>query len=312
MSNKTILKSLKKLEMSKLDVSLAIVKEYKKNRSSIYNILYVPIDKPLERRLRNIVINKLNGANQVEEYSLDCPEPEEDLVWSIDNDSTDFSLILDKLKDLNPEVDKIASVEELVTNAKAYLIILRDANEIQIVAFKLIPENWKMKKSRDFIALLFKENRFEDLEDKNIFSISNSIDFFYYDKLVFILSKKSFEKGLNYREGMLAKALDMYNEVEELDIFIGFEILKEKVGNNSRYLRKIAVIKSLGHYKDVNFIKALREISNEEEWEITFKNNKIVVTEGNLESILSILQNKRLHSRLTKEYFDVDGKANKI
>lgn len=246
MSNK-ILRNLKSLALNKANVYLVIVKEYKKERISHYDLKYVPLEDNLESRLRNIIISRINRSNSVEEYSFDCQEPEGDQVRSIEYEQTDFYRIFETLQNLNPEVDVIENVEELM-KAKSYMIVLRNRKGIQVIGFKTLPENWKMRQSKGLIPLLFKENRFEDLEEDNIFSISNSLDIIYYDELLFILSKKEFEKGLNFREGMINNANLMYEEVRKLNLFVNIEVLTNKVSNNQRYLRKVATIRNLGHY----------------------------------------------------------------
>jgi hypothetical protein len=297
---------LKGLDLSRADVSLAIVREYKRQRVSQYNVQYVKIDTALENRLRNIVIRKIQVANTFEPYEFDCPEPVEDQVRAINSDSTDFHRIFEILEPLNPEENTIDDIEELL-KAKAYLIIVRDDNGIQAIGFKTLPENWKMKKNKGLIPLLFRENRFEDLEQENVFSISGTIDVIYHDEALFILSKKEFETGLNFRDGMLAKAEELYTELRTSNLLVNIEILTNKVGNNQRYLRKLATIKNLGYYQDATYLERLRQVSESANWGIEFQNGQIVITEDNLEAVLTVLQNKRLHSQLTEETFDVDS-----
>lgn len=306
MPNRTKLRNLKQLNLSRSSVSLAIVKEYKVDRVSHYDLKYVPIEGRLERRLRNIITSQIDRSNSVEDYTYDCPEPEADQVRGIDYDETDFYRISEILEELNPEEDIIQDVDELV-KAKAYIIILRNREGIQVVGFKTLPENWKMKNSRGLIPLLFSENSFKDLEEDNVFSISSFIDLFYYDETLFILSKREFEKGLNYREGMLDNATELYQEVQSLNLFANLDILTNKVGNNQRYLRKIATIRNLGHFRNPVFIQRLQQLSAAKGWNISFENGQIVFTEENLDDILTLLQNKRLHSELTDEDFDVES-----
>jgi len=298
--------ALKNLDLQNADVYLAIVKEYKKNRESRYNVSYVPINPRLGNRLRNIVVQKINSVNTFEDYAFDCPEPEEDQVRAINYTETDFYRIFGQLQDLNPEENVIGNVDELV-KAKAYLIILRNEVGIQVVGFKTLPENWKMKRDRGLISLLYRENRFEDLGEENVFNISSSIDLTYFNEALFIFSKKNFESGLNFREGMLAKANELYDEVRESNFFVYVEILVNRVGNNQRYLRKIATIKNLDYYKNYEFLQRLRRISSEKNWGIEFREEQIVITEETLDDILTLLQNKRLFSELTDETFDVDS-----
>ncbi len=298
--------NLKGLDLSNSTVSLAIIKEYKKQRISNYNIKYVPVDERLENRLRDILLRKIEQSNSVEEYSFDCPEPEGGQIRAINSEETDFGKVSEILNDLNPEENIIEDVEELIL-AKSYIIILRIDTEIKVVGFKKLPENWKMKKNKGLIPLLFKENRFEDLEEENVFSISGTIDFLYFNELLFILSKKAFETGMNFREGMISKANEFYEEAQEINLFVNIDILSEKVGDNQRYLRKIATIKNLGYYRDQLFLTNFKEVSRLKNWGIEFQNEQIVITEEKLDAILTILQNKRLHSDLTEEDFDVES-----
>lgn len=302
--SRRVLNSLKRENLNNADVQLAVIKEYKRDRVSQYDIDFVRINGPLQNRLRNIVIRKIENSNEIENYNYDAPEPEEDLVNTISYEETDFFRIMEQLVALNPEEDMIEDVNELV-KAKAYVIILRVRDEIKVVGFKTLPENWKMKRAKGLIPLFWNEDRFEDLEQENVFSISNTIDFLYYNEMLFILSKRNFEQGLNFREGMINKADLMYQEVRDLNLFVNMEILTARVGNNQRYLRKIATIRNLGHYQNPQFLQRMREIVEAKGWNIGFENGQIVFTDETLDDILTLLQNKRLHSLITEEDFDV-------
>lgn len=306
MTNQEKFNELKVLNLNASFVSLAIVKEYKRDRISHYNIEYVEIEKELETRLRNILVSRIEKAGSFEEYSFDCPEPEEDLVRTIPYESTDFYKIMESLVNLNPEEDKVDSVEDLV-KAKSYIILLSNDEGIQLAGFKAIPENWKLKKSKGLIPLLFENNTFKDLDTDNVFSISSTVDFLFYKELLFILSKKAFEQGMNFRDGMIAKANALYQETEELNLFVNINILKDRVGNNQRYLRKLATIKNLGYYKDQNYLTKFKAINEAKNWGIEFDNGQIVITDESLDDMLTVLQNKRLHSELSEEDFDVES-----
>lgn len=299
-------KKLKKVQVSDLFVTLAILREYKKDRTSKYIPKYIKINQKLEKKLKSIVVRIISEANAYDEYTFDCPEPEADKVRFINYAETDFIKIFDKLKDMNPETDTIENIEDLY-KSKAYLIILRDKSGIQIIGYKNLPESWKMKKDKGLIPLLFKDNRFEDLETENVFSISTYLDFIYYKDVLFILSKKEFEKGLNFREGMIAKADELYLDFDNMNLIENLEILKEKVGNNQRFLRKVATVKNLGYYKDNIFMKKLAEVNTKRNFNLTFNNGAIVVTEDNFEDILTLLSDKRLLSELTAHIYDVES-----
>lgn len=305
MPNNEALQNLKQFNFVSSDVGLVIVREYKRERASRYTLKYVKTDDSLQMKLRGIVSRQVQQANTIEDYSFDCPEPEEDQVRTISSVGTDFNVILDRLSDLDPEQDTIEGLDELVS-AKAYIIVFRDQAGIKVAAFRTLPENWKLRKSKGLIPLLFKENRFEDLEDDNIFSISNSVDFIYFQDLLFVLSKSGFERGLNFREGLLSRADELYAEAAQLRIFVNLDLLRDRVGNNLRYLRKLAIILDLGHFRESSFLSRMESLSTEKGWGVEFNGGQILLTEGTLDVVLTILQNKRLHSEITYDDFDVD------
>jgi len=306
MTNEEALVGLKAINFDDCHVSLAIVKEYKRDRVSHYNVKYVQINPKLEGRLKRIVKKRIESSNTVEEYSFDCPEPEADHVKVISYEETDFYQIYEKLIPLNPEEDIVESEEELI-KAKSYMIIIRNGESIQTIGFRTLPENWKMKKAKGLIPLMYIDNRFEDLDSNPVFSIANSIDFIYFSEYLFVLSKKSFEAGLNFRKGMIEKSEEFYREAEDIDLFLNIDILKQKVGDNQRHLKKIATIKNLGYYNNQMFLTNFKALSEAKNWGIGFENGHIVITEDKLDAILTVLQNKRLHSELTEEDFDVES-----
>lgn len=306
-SHKKALRQLKAANLKSANVTLAVVKEYKKDRVSQYTVKYVKVNEKLEGRLRAIVLDQINKSKVVEEYAYDSPEPEADQVSAVGFEETDFYRIYKQLRALNPEEDVVEKVEEL-TKSKAYMIILRNESGIQVVGFKTLPENWKMKRDKGLIPLLFRENRFEDLENDNVFSVSRGVDLFFFNETLFVISKKNFESGLNFRSGMLKHAEELYSEIASIKMFVNIDLLQEKVGNNQRYLRKIATIRNLGHYKNLKYLHKLRELSKRKEWNIQFDGEKIVITEENIDDVLILLQDKRLFSELTEGDYDVEFK----
>ena len=306
MNSQDILHQLKKTDLAKFDISLAIVKEYKRQRKSHYNISYVPVNKPLEEKLREIMTGHIISANTITDYSYDESESTDTELQSINYKETDFEKIFEKLLPLNPEQDIVANEDELV-RAKSYMIILSEDGDIKTIGFRVLPENWKAKKAKGLIAMMYRDCRLEDLDSNPIFSIAKNIDFIFHNNYLLIISKKLFEAGLNFRDGMLRKADEFYKEVIESDLFINVDVLKRRVSDNLRYLKKIATVKNLGFYNDANFIQKMESLSDSKSWDISFQDGKIVLNENNLDDVLSILQNKRLHSELTEQDFDVDS-----
>jgi hypothetical protein len=69
----------------------------------------------------------------------------------------------------------------------------------------------------------------------------------------------------------------------------------------------LATIKNLGYYKDQNYLTKFKAVNEAKNWGIEFDNGQIVITDETLDDVLTVLQNKRLHSELSEEDFDVEG-----
>jgi hypothetical protein len=309
MKPKTIKQKYSELKKETFDTfifQLAIIKEYKRDRQSHYNIKYVDIDNKLCKRLCIIIKNCIQESNSFEEYKVDGAENEVGEIKGLNYEETDYYKIHEILMKVQPQDAHVSGIDELV-QAKAYLIVVRDKDKIVASGYKVLPENWKLKKDKGLIPLLFKNNKFEDIDEVPVFSISKVMDFIFYQDALFILSKKFFEIGLNFREGMKAKAAIFYESIDKLGLIKNIDILKNLVGDNQKFLRKLTIIENLGLYKKPEFIKKVITTSKKNKWNIEFINGQFVLSEDNIETLLSMLQNKRLYSELTNEFFDVDS-----
>ena len=74
--------------------------------------------------------------------------------------------------------------------------------------------------------------------------------------------------------------------------------LAEKLGKNDATVSRWCANVSQPSLETLSAIKG---------WNITFENGQIVFTDDTLDDILTILQNKRFHSELTDEDFDVES-----
>ena len=298
------LKVLKATNFSRARVSLVVLEKYISQRVAHYRLKNVQTNDPLKTRLHQIVLDKIEATGHTRKYTVDAQEPDEDEACLISVADTDFEGIYEQLLDMNPEEDRVENAEELAS-AKAYMIVLTMSNDQRVIGLRKIPESWKLKSERGLIQVLFRENRFEDLTEGNVFSISNTVDMLFFNDRLFIYSLKAFENLLNFRDAMIATAQSLYDEAQELEVFTNVDMLQERVTNNRRYLRKISVIQTLGYFRDPAFIQRLKAVNIAKGWNIQFENDQITFTEETIDTILTVLQDKRLHSELTDQDFDV-------
>src|SRR6266496_1262567 len=98
------------------------------------------------------------------------------------------------------------------------------------------------------------------------------------------------------------------NEFKKFRIITDVELMRTKIGTRLSYLRKISMIKKNGYYKQKTFLNGVKKVSKEMGWDVRYDGDRIVVTEQNLDLILTLLNNDRLASLINQEIFDVEVK----
>ena len=93
-----------------------------------------------------------------------------------------------------------------------------------------------------------------------------------------------------------------------LGIFKDVEPIRKTVGSNLHLLRKISAIQKSGYYKDKGFLKQLINVSKSENWPLIFENEMIVISDDNVDLVLTLLNNSRLKSPINAEVFDASVK----
>jgi hypothetical protein len=127
--------------------------------------------------------------------------------------------------------------------------------------------------------------------------------------VIFIADKKNFEAALNFREGMEKNRDEIVKEFKQANLFVDADEISNMVGNNIKRLRKLSQVKKAGYYKEKNFLQNLKQVNEDENWGIQYSDDgKLIVTEEDIETVLTVLNNSRLKSPINQESFDVDVK----
>lgn len=294
-------KRLKKFDFDKATISFWIVNRHLYNREAAYSILNVNIDEKLPLKLGRIVRNKVENSNEYTEYDFLTVDNDQQLL-TLSAGETDFIQIFDQIQK-GTDNDKVKSNEDLAT-AWGYVIKIKDQKS-EILAFKKLPEKWDLKKRNPIINTIFRDQKFIDLEEDEIFKIQQDIDFVCFDDVLFILNKKQFELGLNFREGMKKNRDIILDELVKLNIVSDIAPIKDRVGDNLRHLRQISTIHKNGYFKHPDFMEKLRKINKQEGWGLTFEKGVIKVDDSNIGLVLTVLNKDRLKDLIEGETFDV-------
>jgi hypothetical protein len=303
---KRLLKKIKTLDWNRASVSLYLVKRELVHREATYDVLQVNVDVKLRKKLRGIASGKIQQSNAAVEYEFNTADLDDNLL-GIATSETDFQSIIDVIT-ADEEPEFADSIEKLI-NSWLYIARLDLAGEPSLYAARRVSEGWTTKKVSQLISMIFHDNMLVDIEQEEIFRIDGKVDFFSYDGTTFIADKKNFETALNFREGMERNRDEIVEEFHALNLFDNASEVSILVGDNIRRLRRLSQVKKAGYYKDANFLANLKRVNDEEGWGIKYSaDGKLLVTEDDIETVLRVLNNDRLTSKINSEDFDVDVK----
>lgn len=301
------LKVVKDIDFSNCTISMYIVKRKLIHKEASYEIKFVNIHDKLKKRLKQNAITSINEANSVKDYDYYTTDLDNNLL-GIQTAETDMLEITNHIENENPNIGEIKNAADL-QDSWIYLLKLDFFDKKSLYFVRKITGGWKVKKKISLDILQFKDNKLIELGEDLYFTIDNKIDFFVYDKVLFIAHKSNFETVLNFREGMIKNKETVITEFRDLKIFVDADKLSELVGSNIARLRKLSQIKKSGYYKDSTYLVKLKNIGIKKNWGIEYSNqNEIIVHEENLDTILRLLNNDRLSSLINEEDFDVDIK----
>ena len=301
-----LLKTIKSFNLASATASLYIIKRTLAHRTAKYEVFQVNADEKLRKKLRDISISTIQKSNIATEYDYNTADLDDNLL-DIETAETDFQEIIDSIS--AEQEPMLANTIEQLLDSWMYVARLDIKNKPSLYAARRISEAWTTKKVSQLISMIFKDNMLIDIEQQQIFRIDGKIDFFSYDGITFIADKRNFETALNFREGMEKNRDEIVEEFKALKLFDNAADVSTFVGNNIKRLRRLSQIKKSGYYKDPKFLENLKKVNDEENWGIKYsETGQLLVTEDDIETVLRVLNNDRLTSKINAENFDVDVK----
>ncbi len=300
------LKAIKSSDFSDWSASFWLVKKKVSARDTAYSVFRVSMDIKLQRRFKRYLKQQLQGRDfHVAEYDYNNTDGD-DALFTIDADATDFGKV-EKAISAGFKVPQVTRYEELL-KSWAYVILFEKDGQ-KLYAWRKINADTQPKKAASKDLAFFLNQKLVDMDDKEVFMIYQSYDFFVYDGTALIANKRQFESSMNFREGMKANGEEVLKAFEQLNIFDGVGHIREFVGTNLHHLRKLSSIRKAGYYKQVDYMERLIRVNKKEKWELKIENGKIVIERDTVELLLKLLNNDRLRSPINDEWFDSAAKA---
>jgi hypothetical protein len=278
-----------------------LVKRKLSQQQAKYSVLKVDTDAKLEQKLKNAVTEKiLDQDYQLDDYDFLTADQDKSLL-TIASSETDVTLIQAEIEKGTANA-KVEQYEQLLDSWA--MVIKLEHQDKAIYAYRKINKFNHAARLSHVSFIQFKDQELKDLDEKEIFTIDTQVDFFTYDGTTFIANKKEFEKTLNFRAGMEKNRDVVLKEFVDLNIFNDASLLKEHIGANLNYLRKVSSIQKSGYYKDATFMEELVKVNQLKNWGLQVENGAIVINEASIDLVLTLLNNGRLESPINHEMFD--------
>lgn len=318
MNAERLLKTLQSISLTNWNYTFWIVHRIGRAVPFAYSAKRLPTSETLEKRLVKRISTKINWANkivpyQAEQVELDGEDGKQDdddgdrMVYATDASGTELPAIVEEL-DKGPDAPQVEEKEELV-GAYGYAVELSDPKDPdnKLLAFRKVSAAWKLQPEGLAERVFWKSRMLVESKEESWFKLDGHFDFLAFEDQIFILDRKHFERGLNLRHGMTLKAEATIKHFIDNNFFVDVSILQEKCLKNMRYLRRLSTVEKRGFYKQPNFLSKLSKVATAEGWDVVFKDGQIVVEDGNIESVLTVLADQRLKSLVTDTTYDADA-----
>jgi hypothetical protein len=302
---KQALQTLRATDFKHWVATFWLVKRKLSQQQARYSVLKVDTDRKLEQKLKNAVSEKiLDQDYQLDDYDFLTADHDKSLL-TIASSDTDVMLIQAEIEKGTANA-KVEQYEQLLDSWA--MVIKLEHQDKAIYAYRKINKFNNATRLSHVSFIQFKDQELKDLDEKEIFTIDTQVDFFTYDGTTFIANKKEFESTLNFRAGMEKNRDVVLQEFVDLKIFSDATLLKEHIGANLNYLRKVSSIQKSGYYKDAKFMEELVKVNQSKSWGLQVENGAIVIDETSIDLVLTLLNNGRLESPINHEVFDASVK----
>lgn len=278
---------------------------FKKRVGGGFSSTSIEVSDALAQELRNIVTGSLQAHTEVEDYSLVVQRNEVSCLH-VGTDETTFG-DLKALVDEPAEEHRIKNDRDL-KNCAGYVIRLRTANRV-LYCVKRVTDTWQTKKARSVLNVVFRANQLDLVADKS-FTIAKNLDFVVLDNDILVMNKAAFETLLSYKIEYANSFAELRRDPVFTASFTDLQPMIDHVGTNTMHLRRMAVIHQKANYANPDFMVRLQQVNNAEGWNIQFDPaGRIVVTAETMRTIMQVLLDHRLHSRLSLATYDVPSTA---
>ena len=254
----------------------------------------------LSKEQLDIVIKK---DYELLEYDVISDDTEHLFTYAMTNNAMSFADVVYNQLSGNPP--KVTSIEEILKQEElwAYCVGFY-ATETQkwIYSFrKILPSkvvieessNPEVMKSIRFIRAKFdtRSQKLEMLHGETI-NLDKQIDCLFYEEVFYVIRKGNFEQIIGLEAEFKQEALNVAQALEESEMILGVEILREQIEENPALHKKLMRISKIKNFNSINEEKIgkMNEICQKYGSSLKINDGKITIEEPkDIDQVLKIL-----------------------
>ena len=296
------LEQLKEFDFARARVSIWVFKKRSAGNNTLsFSAAWVDIASRLAKELKDIAKATRDAFTEVAEYGL-LQQPNETELLAISKTDTQFQTLADAIA--GREETHQANTRKDLDNAAGYIVKFSSKGTL-ILCVRKASSEWRVRKSSSLLNLIFVQQQL-DIEEDPVFRIARAFDFFVVDKYLLIADKRAFESLLNYKTTYENSFIELRSEEAFVELFSDMTPMQDYVGTNAMQLRRMAVVRKKGLYKNPEYIARLRKVNGQRKWKIIFdEKGRIVPTAETARDIMQVLLDHRLYSELSLATYDV-------
>lgn len=267
-----------------------------------FSAFFVQTDRNLNALLLAVVQREIARITEFADYTY-LAETNENSCLASPVAGSDFEFLKTAID--RPEPDcRVRSIKDL-TNADGYVVKFTH-NGQTVYAVKRSAGTWKAAYLKAHINMVFRNGELSAAED-NGFSIEKTFDFYAFNTVLFIASKRNFESAMAHRIAYAQAFVALRGTPGFSALFTTLQPLIDYVGTNATQLRRMATVEQRAVFTQPGFLEALQAVNARRQWGLNFhpQTNQLIPCDQTVKTIMQVLLDHRLLSEVTQKIYDV-------
>lgn len=313
------------VENSKLYFITRILSDGVKNTSKVmdkylFKAYQIDIDDDIRKYLYTTTQDTLkyiiNKQFEIIDYDVISDDTDHLFTYSMTNRDLSFSdIVINQLTSIPP---KVMSISSILTNKEQLWAYCVGFNNVELADWiytfrKIQPSKVAINEKKSLRAYFSTKSQKLELLKGETLTLDKQIDCVFYDEIFYIIKKGNFEQIIGLQEEFKEEAIRVVEKMEETNMIVGLELIKDKIETNPAIHKKLVRISKIDNYRSITpqVIKKMSKVCKKYGDILNIKDNKLSIeADKDIDVILKMLADYYKTGDVTgKAYGTFAGKA---